>query len=225
MAVSWQVIPMFYLASGVSKTMKRWLLFLLLTGLILPLIVAFTGFGIDGYISPNQLAAIAALPAAFAAWLLHPALLLHKLSQRQRKRSDASLLFWQTGLSIALLLIPVAVAAVLSSDPRWQVLFGWLVIWGWAATIMHGMLSRIVPFLVWFHRYSAKVGLEIVPSMRSLLPQQRIKTGFGLHMGSVLLGVLAIIFQVDWMAQLTGLLLVATALSMASMLIHVLRSR
>ena len=225
MAVSWQVIPMFYLASGVSKTMKRWLLFLLLTGLILPLIVAFTGIGIDGPGSPNQLAAIAALPAAFAAWLLHPALLLHKLSQRQRKRSDASLLFWQAGLSIGLLLIPVATAAVLSWDPRWQVLFGWLVIWGWAATIMHGMLSRIVPFLVWFHRYSAKVGLEIVPSMRSLLPQQRIKTGFKLHLGSVLLGVLAIIFQVDWMAQLTGLFLVATALNMASMLIHVLRKQ
>ena len=224
-AVSWQVIPMFYLASGFSKTMKRWLLLLLLTGLILPLIVAFTGIEIDSYGSSNQLVAIAALPAAVAAWLLHPALLLHKLSQRQRKRSDASLFFWQTGLSIGLLLIPVAVAAVLSSDPRWQVLFGWLVIWGWAATIMHGMLSRIVPFLVWFHRYSARVGLEIVPSMRSLLPQQRIKTGFILHMSSVLLGVLAIFFQVDWLAQLTGLLLVATALSMASMLIHVLRKQ
>ncbi|MDH4021063.1 MAG: hypothetical protein OEU84_15840 [Xanthomonadales bacterium] len=224
-AVSWQVIPMFYLASAVSKTMKRWLLFLLIAGLVLPLIVAFTGSEIDGLVSTGQLTAIAALPAALAAWLLHPALILHKLSQRQRRRSDASLLFWQAGLSIGLLLIPVAIAAVLSSDPRWQVLFGWLIIWGWAATIMHGMLSRIVPFLVWFHRYSARVGLEIVPSMRSLLPQQRIKIGFKLHLGSVLLGVLAIYLQVDWLAQLTGLLLAATALSIASMLIHILRSR
>lgn len=224
-AVSWQVIPMFYLASAVSKTMKRWLLFLLIAGLVLPLIVAFTGSGIDGLVSTGQLSAIAALPAALAAWLLHPALILYKLSQRQRRRSDASLLFWQAGLSIGLLLIPVAIAAVLSPDPRWQVLFGWLIVWGWAATIMHGMLSRIVPFLVWFHRYSARVGLEIVPSMRSLLPQQRIHIGFKLHMGSVLLGVLAIYLQVDWLAQLTGLLLAATALSIASMLIHVLRSR
>jgi hypothetical protein len=144
---------------------------------------------------------------------------------RKRKRSDASLLFWQAGLGIGLLMIPVAVAALLLPDPRWQVLFGWLVIWGWAATIMHGMLSRIVPFLVWFHRYSARVGLEIVPSMRSLLPQQRIKTGFILHMSSVLLGVMAIYFQANWMAQLTGLSLLATAFSMVSMLIHVLRNR
>ena len=135
------------------------------------------------------------------------------------------MLFWQTGLGIGFLIIPIAVAATLLPDPRWQVLFGWLVIWGWAATIMHGMLSRIVPFLVWFHRYSARVGLEIVPSMRSLLPQKRIKAGFVLHAASVLSGVLAIFFQTDWLAQLTGLLLLATALSMASMLIHVLRSR
>ena len=225
MAVSWHVIPMFYLTSTVGKTTKRRLLVLLLTGLVLPLLVAITGVGFDGYLSTSRLAAIAALPAAIAIWLLHPALTLRNIRHRQRKRSDASLFFWQAGLISGLLMIPIAVAALVLPDPRWQVLFGWLLIWGWAATIMHGMLTRIVPFLVWFHRYSARVGLEIVPSMRSLLSQQRIKTGFILHLSSVLLGVIAIYFQTDWLAQLTGLLLVATAFSIASMLIHVLRSR
>ena len=225
MAVSWQVIPMFYLTPNVGKTTKRWLLALLLTGLVLPLLVAITGVGFSGFLSPSRLAAIAALPAAIAIWLLHPALTLRYISNRQRKRSDASLFFWQAGLVSGLLIIPIAMASLLLPDPRWQVLFGWLLIWGWAATIMHGMLTRIVPFLVWFHRYSARVGLEIVPSMRSLLPQQRIKTGFILHLSSVLIGVIAIYFQTDWLAQLTGLLLVATAFSITSMLIHVLRSR
>jgi hypothetical protein len=41
----------------------------------------------------------------------------------------------------------------------------------------------------------------------------------------VLPGDIAIYFQTDWLAQLTGLLLVATAFSIASMLIHVLRGR
>jgi hypothetical protein len=224
-AVSWQVIPMFYLASTVNKSTKRWLLVLFVTGLVLPVIVVFTSSESTGLISTQRLTAIAALPAALVAWYYHPALILRALTKRKRKRSDASLLFWQAGMGIALLLIPVATAALLLPDPRWQVLFGWLAIWGWAATIMHGMLSRIVPFLVWFHRYSAKVGLEIVPSMRSLLPQLKIKTGLILHMSSVLLGIMAIYFQTNWLAQLTGLALLATALSMASMLIHVLRSR
>jgi hypothetical protein len=223
MAVSWQVIPMFYLTSPISKTIKRWLFGLLLAGLVLPLVSVFLNGKVSGFLSPGQLTAIAALPAALVTWLLHPALILRNISQRKRKRSDASLLFWKAGLGTALLMIPIATAVLFLPEPRWQVLFGWVAIWGWAGLIMHGMLSRIVPFLVWFHRYSARVGLEPTPSMRSLLSQKRIKTGFVLHVSSVVLGVIAILAQSDWLARLTGLLLVATAISLASMLIHVLK--
>jgi hypothetical protein len=225
MAVSWQVIPMFYLASNVSKTVMQWFFALLLSGLVLPFASFFVNEAVNNFVSPGQLAAIGALPAAIVIWLLHPALILRNISRRKRKRSDASLLFWKAGLGIALLMIPVAVTVLWLPDPRWQILFGWLAIWGWAGMIMHGMLSRIVPFLVWFHRYSALVGFEPVPSMRSLLTQRRIKTGFVLHFGSVLSGVIAILVQADWLAQLTGLLLVATAISLAGMLIHVLWDR
>ena len=225
MAVSWQVVPMFYLASNVSKTTMRWFFWLLLSGLILPLVVALSAAKINSPVSHGQLLAIGALPAALVIWLLHPALILRKISRRKRKRSDASLLFWKAGLGTALLMIPVTTAVLLLPDPRWQVLFGWLAIWGWAAMIMHGMLSRIVPFLVWYHRFSPRLGFEPVPSMRSLLSQQRIKTGFVLHLASVALGVIAIFTQVQLLAQLTGLLLVAVAISLASMLIHVLLHR
>lgn len=225
MAVSWQVIPMFYLASNVSKTTMRWFFWLLLTGLVLPLIFAVSAVNISSPLSPGLLMAIGALPAALVIWLLHPALILRNISRRRRKRSDASLLFWKAGLGTAFSLIPVATAAILLPDPRWQILFGWLAIWGWAAMIMHGMLSRIAPFLVWFHRYSPRLGFEPVPSMRSLLSQKRIKTGFVLHVISVVVGVVAIFAQVQLLAQLTGLLLVAVAISMASMLIHVLGHR
>jgi hypothetical protein len=169
---------------------------------------------------------------------LHPVFVLRNIAGRKRKRSDASLLFWNTGLVFALLLIPTALAALFIYDPRWQVLFGWLAIWGWAGTILHGMLSRIVPFLVWFHmlsrivpflvwfhRYSARVGLEPVPSMRSLLSQRRIQVGFFLHTASVLSGSATILIQADMLAKLTGLLLAATAVSLASTLVHVLKRR
>ena len=216
---------MFYLAPVIRKSTKFWLFGLLLAGLLMPLATIFLDAGIVEFLSNRQIAAIAALPAAAVVWLCHPVLILHNISQRKRKRSDASLLFWKTGLATALLLIPVAVAALLITDPRWQILFGWLTIWGWAGMIMHGMLSRIVPFLVWFHRYSARVGLEPTPSMRSLLSQRRIKTGFVLHLGSVIAGMTVILFQVNVLSQLTGVLLAGTAVSMGSMLIHVLKTR
>jgi hypothetical protein len=225
LSVSWQVIPMFYLAPVVSKTTMRWLLGLLLLGLVLPFSAIFAGKAINGFLLPGQLAAAGALPAALVVWLIHPALVLRNISRRKRRRSDASLMFWKAGLVSAFLLIPLAFAAMSLPDPRWQLLFGWVAIWGWAAMIMHGMLSRILPFLVWFHRYSARVGLEPVPSMRSLLPQRRIFTGFVLHLGSFLLGVAAILVQTDILAQLTGVVLVFASISLGSMLLHVLKRK
>jgi len=225
MAVSWRVIPMFYLAPMTEKPTMRWLTTALMAGLVLPLLSVLMGGGIEGYLTAGQLAAVGALPAALVIWLLHPALILRNIARRQRKRGDASLLFWKAGLGAAMLLIPLAAAAVLLPEPHWQMLFGWIAIWAWAGMIMHGMLSRIVPFLVWFHRYSARVGLEPVPSMRSLLSQQRIKYGFVLHLSSVILGVCAIMTQMNILAQLTGFLLLVTAINLAAMLLHVLRKR
>jgi hypothetical protein len=225
MSVSWQVIPMFYLAPAMSKATKRGLFGMLMLGLILPFAALFASVETGGWLSPGKIAAISALPAALVIWVLHPALVLKSIAARKRKRSDASLLFWKAGLGTALLIIPIATAALLLPDPRWQVLFGWVAIWGWAGMIMHGMLSRIVPFLVWFHRFSARVGLEPVPSMRSLLSQRRIKTGFMLHTSSVITGIAAISLQADILAKLTGMLLAGTAISLASTLIHVLKHR
>ena len=223
MSVSWQVIPMFYLAPPTSKAVKRWFFGMLVTGLILPFTVLFATIDTTDWLSPGKIAAISSLPAALVVWVLHPVLVLKSIAARKRKRSDASLLFWKTGMGTALLIIPVATLALLLPDPRWQLLFGWVTIWGWAGMVMHGMLSRIVPFLVWFHRFSARVGLEPVPSMRGLLSQRRTQVGFILHVSSVVLGTISIVFQVDLLAQITGLVLIATAISLGHMLVHILR--
>ena len=89
MAVSWQVIPMFYLTPIIDKNRSHWLLGLLLTGLVLPLVSVLKAPDINALITPGQLTGIAALPAALVIWLIHPVLVLRDISQRKRKRSDA----------------------------------------------------------------------------------------------------------------------------------------
>jgi hypothetical protein len=201
----------------------KWFFYLLLAGLILPFATVLIPSEPDSLFTVSQLAGIAALPAALVIWLFHPALILRSVVTRKRKRSDASLLFWKAGLVSALTLIPLAALALWLPDPRWQILFGWVAIWAWAGMIMHGMLGRIVPFLVWFHRYSSRVGFEPVPSMRSLLSQNRIKLGFYLHAASVISGIIAILGQLNQVAQLSGVLLMATGICLASNLIHTLK--
>jgi hypothetical protein len=224
-SVSWQVVPMFYLAPSPAKRSRQVLLGALVAGLILPFATLAMQTSNDVAMSTTRLAAVAALPAALAVWFFHPLLTLHSIHQRQRKRSDASLLFWRAGLTSALLLVPLAAAASLVNDHRWQILFGWLAIWGWAGMILHGMLTRIVPFLVWFHRFTPLIGKIPVPSIRGLLSQQWIKIGFAIHLASLVLGAATIVTRADILARMTGLALCATGISLGSSLIHVVRRR
>jgi hypothetical protein len=227
-AISWQVLPMFYLAPHAPGRFKWTVQILAAVGAIGPAIV----LGADYFdllgerpLLLESTAAVAALPGIFAVWLLHPAVGAWILSKRRRKRVDSSLLFWQVGLAMAPLTALTAIIAWSTNAPRWDVLFGWLALWGWVGMIMHGMLTRIVPFLVWLHRFAPLVGKVSVPSVKKLHPDALTRFGFALHLGSLLLGVAAILTASDLLCRLTGLSLIATAISIAYLLLHVLQQR
>jgi len=227
-AVSWQVVPMFYLTPSIHPVKKKIILVLTLLGILLPLVVLMieqTGpvraFDLD----PARTAAIGTLPALLAIWIIHPCLILFNLRNRRRKRVDASLYFWQTGLCFAPATAIAAVIAHFALDPRWGMLFGWLAIWGWAGMIVHGMLSRIFPFLIWFHRFAPHIGQIPVPAIRKMLPDHLIRLGLGFHIASVLLGVLAIVTRDIWVARITGLCLLATGINLLYWMMLLLRQR
>ncbi len=222
MSIAWQVVPMFYVSQPTSTISKRVSLGALVAGLVLPFAAFMAVDSRDGFFSATQWAAIASIPAAATIWLVQPLLTLKSIAQRRRRRSDASLLFWWAGLISALLLAPLATLALLVGDPRWPILFGWFAIWSWAGMIMHGMLTRIVPFLVWFHRITPLIGKTSVPSIRGLLSQRRIAIGFAIHLASIVVGAAAIVTRADVLAHLTGLLLAATGASLGSSLYHAL---
>ena len=96
-------------------------------------------------------------------------------------------------------------------EPRWLVLAGWLFFVGFGVTVVHGMLTRIVPFLAWFHRFSAVMGKAPVPPMRQLWPEARVQAGLRVQLGAALLGAVAIATQSDALARLSGLALVGAA--------------
>jgi hypothetical protein len=227
-AVSWQVLPMFYLAREVPRPAKRIVQVLATGGALLPVAV----LGVDAFGLADAArrplagpAALAALPAVLSVWFLHPAASAWSLRGRRRKRSDASLQFWRTGLVMAPLTGIAAGAAWLLPGERWDLLFGWLAIWGWAGTIVHGMLTRIVPFLVWLHRFAPRVGEVPVPSVRALLPDRRVRIGHALHAGSLLLGAGAILGGWDLLARGAGLAVLATAGWLLGSLLGVIRRR
>ena len=224
-AVAWQTLPMFYMTPEVSKT-KAWSLFALIvvgvSGALLVMIFSVFGFLEN---AGSELAAIAALPAAFAVWIWHPKIVLTSLANRRRSRVDPSIKFWRVGMLMALPTFVCAGLAVFVTHqtwgPRFDLLFGWCAIFGWAGLIVHGMLTRIGPFLIWFHRFSPHIGRIPVPAMRRMIPDKLIEAGWKLHVLTLALGGGAILTPMDghfrtWLARSTGLLLLATGAVIAT---------
>ena len=213
-AVSWQVVPMFFLAKPVDERVQK----LVLAGTaaaFLPLAALVTG--------SDDHAALLAVPAVLAVLVVHPVVTLRSIAARTRKRSDASLRAWQVGLACAFPTALLLAPAHLSPDPRWALAAGWLGIVGWAGMVMHGMLTRILPFLVWFHRFSPLAGKQRIPSMKDLLPNRRAGVGLGLQGAALVAGLVAIGTGWSIAAQLAGLLLVATGCWLAGWMVVLLR--
>ncbi len=217
-AVSWQVLPMFYLADPlprVSRILSLWLTFSAAT---IPAVLLLIG-------ADAQTVSLAVGPGAAAIWLLHPVVAAIRLRRRRRRRADISLRFWYTGLGCAPVVFAAALAALWLDDPRWPLVFGWLAIWGWAGMIVHGMLTRIVPFLVWFHRFAALVGLEPVPPMRRMLPVGRATVAYWLHALTLVLGCGAIISGWVPLVYAAALTMALTGLALGACLLGVLAAR
>jgi hypothetical protein len=217
-AVSWQVVPMFYL----TPPLPRWSQWSTIGAIGIALVAVpcalLVGCGPVGV-------SIGAIPAVVMVWWVHPIVTMRAILQRRRRRVDGSVRFWWAGLVAAPLVPVLAAGALFGTQPRWSVALGWIVVWGWAGMIVHGMLTRIVPFLVWFHRYSSLVGKVDVPSMRGLLPDARIRLAMMLHASAVIAGGAAIASGWAPVARATGALLGLTGVVLAVNLVSTLTPR
>ncbi len=202
-AVSWQVIPMFYLTGDYPRASRRTVLLgVAITGAG-AVIIPWIGVGAEWIV-------LAAAPGGIAVWLVHPWVSVRLLRQRRRRRVDDSVRFWFGGLLCAPVAFALAIATWLLPDLCWAVLLGWTLIWGWAGMIVHGMLTRISAFLVWFHRYAPVVGQLPVPPMRRLFPARQARVELVAHVATLVCGWAAIASGSQWLASLTGVGLVFT---------------
>jgi len=217
-AVSWTVVPMFYVAAETPAKVRRAVVAgQAITLVALPVAALASGSG--------AVLLVAALPGVAATWILHPVATLRSLRGRRRKRADPSLRAWQAAMTVALTLPLLGGAWLLWPQPRLGVALGWTALWGWAGLVIHGMLGRVVPFLVWFHRFSGRLGEPGVPSMKAMLPDRRLKVGLIAHAVTLAVGLIAIGTQSDLAARAAGLGLVLTGVWLGASLASVLRRR
>ena len=156
--ISYQVVPMFYVTKEIP--FKR-----LIAPLLFILIAAFT--------FSEKLPFFWLINALFFAYAL---LLLWSLFKRKRSIKEPSIAFWQFGL------VMLAAATFLPKpNQTYLLLFGY----GFAMSIIYGMLYKIIPFLSWFHTNSR--GFFDVPTMKEMLDEKLAYIHLLLHMAATLL--------------------------------------
>jgi hypothetical protein len=171
--VSSKLLPMFLLAPAPDPRRQEIALFLNWCGAVLLATALWFGW---------PAAPFAALPAA--AFFLQLSLVRRLLGARRRGRIDAGFRYalsayadlFAAGVVGLLIALGVGKGTLLSLRLPW--VYGFLVLCGWLLQTVVGMLSKILPFLVWQAVYARRAGLGPVPKLSDLSPERIQAAGF-----------------------------------------------
>lgn len=203
--VAYQVVPMLQLTPSYPRQVTRLLAWLLPAGLL--------GWSLARLSDAPAWAYPSASMAAGIGCLIFVGTTLYLQQRRRRKLADVTLDFWRLGL--VALALAVLIYINLGRLPETirvpaELSLGILFLLGFAASVVNGMLYKILPFLAWFHLQSqtgARAGS--IPNMREMIDETAMRRHFRLHLAAVSLLVPAP-FLPAWAASL-GLLALAWA--------------
>lgn len=173
MGVSFKLIPMFTLAhdySIKSGTIAFWLLNIGLLGI--STVMHYQNLTIYFYISAGLIA------AGIFFFLIQMYIILKK---RLRKKADVSIKFSKfayTLLGITTLFGLLITFTNISNEMNVTLIYGYLIIFGYISMLIVGQMYKVMPFLVWYNKYSSKVGIEKVPMLKDMFREKIAATGY-----------------------------------------------
>jgi len=177
-SVSFQVLPMFYVAPKFKSFCKNRVVYIIFIGLILWLLLNI--FLPEYAFLAKIWLALFFLAFATTVWI--------KFNKRRRPISDVTVWYWRS----ASIFLALGVFLWITDEyfkHEYIVMVAILIGGGFILSIMIGMLYKIVPFLVWFH-LNAK-GYMSIPTMVEMIDKRLAKIQFL----SFLLSIIGFIFS------------------------------
>ncbi len=171
--VSFQVLPMFYVAPKFKRFCKKRVIWLIVAGLLLWL-------ALNAFAEPLSVFAkfwIALFFWAFATTVWK------KLNARRRPISDVTVWYWRSASIFLTLGTFVWIFDEWFSSEH-IVITAIFIGGGFVLSIMVGMLYKIVPFLVWFHLNA--MGYMSIPTMNEMINKKLATAQFVLFIVSLL---------------------------------------
>ncbi|MBL0707763.1 MAG: hypothetical protein JJW00_01800 [Sulfurimonas sp.] len=175
--VTFQVLPMFYVAPKFKQFCKKKVVWLISFGLFLWLFTTI-------FYEPLSIVAKGWVSLFF--WAFATTVWI-KLTRRKRPISDVTVWYWRS--ASVLLTIGSFVWIFDEYFSHEYVVMVSVMFGGFILSIMTGMLYKIVPFLVWFHLNA--MGYMTIPTMNEMIDKRLSKIQFFLFMISLVGFVLA----------------------------------
>ena len=184
MGVGIILLPMFSLSHGFSEKPINRAFYLLIAGLVLFMISIFSKVASLKYIG-IFLVGVSVLLGLYQMWLI--------FTTRIRKQND----FWAKNMiasfySLILSLIILPIAIILKSQTLF-ILFGFMLFFGFFVYFIIGHIYKILPFLVWYQRYSPLVGKMKVPMLHEMIKDKVADTQFWITTVGIILCSIAIV--------------------------------
>lgn len=198
--VSYQVVPMFQLTPNYPASFST-----LLAPALFALVLANAALHL---FAPDWLPVRFAVELLF--WLLADAFAVVTLvlqNRRRRRVPDVTLSFFRLGM-VALLLsgaLSLAAWGFPAAHDSLRTLSVLLFLLGFALSLIHGMLYKIIPFLVWFHLFRGGMKIE-VPNIKNIIPEAWMKKHLWLHGATLLAAPVALWWQAAAWLLILGLL-------------------
>ena len=220
--VSYKLVPMFTLSEIQSRPRAALSVLLLNLGLVGSFLTILLR-------SPWKLGFALVVVAALAVYGWEVQAILRA---RKRRSLDWGLRYFLTAIG---LYFPVSILAVVLSWPTLSLntftgqlenVYGLLALLGVVSFAIIGMLYKIVPFLVWFGRYSRHVGRAQVPALADLYSARLQAIGYWTYLLGLLVLSVAALFSHENGVRCGGALLLLSiftlVLNVARMLSHYL---
>jgi hypothetical protein len=187
--VTFQVLPMFYVAPRFKQFCKKRVVWLISGGLFIWMV---TAIGFEDKMLFGK-AWIATFFWAFATtvWI--------KLGKRRRPITDVTVWYWRSA-SVFLTLGAFLWIFDEYFKNEYVTMVAILLGGGFILSIMMGMLYKIIPFLVWFHLNA--MGYMTIPTMNEMINKNLSKAQFILFVASLVGFLFA--FYTPWMLKISA---------------------
>lgn len=188
MGMSLVLLPMFWLSHSFSWIYVKSALVILCFGVFFVVLSSFINMNFIEY-SGYILSFIALILYFFQIFIIY----------KTRVRLEVDIYFKSMVFSYFCLLISIIMGIIYIFNPYHNLLLtlSWLAIFGFITFVITGHMYKIVPFLVWFERFSPFVGKKKVPMLSDMVPVKSANMQFIFSTVGVMISAIGILFGVD----------------------------